>query len=249
MSRQRSENRDKAFRLWVKSGRKRASSSIAKELGVSSGLVRKWKYLDAWEAKPSPGKGAPIGNKNAVGNKGGSAPPGNKNAWKNGMYESMWMSQIAVEHKLKLMKIETEPRQILLNEITLLDYREFLLMKNMKEIEEGKDKLSIERRYEYFKEEDGDAGGAETLTFNDGLPSFKKAVVQRKEIVEEKTKEPQKLERVLQIHNALTAVQGRKTKCIALLDQFDRNELTNEELRLRISRMQLEVNKLKEEAW
>ncbi len=249
MSRHKSENRDKAFRLWVKSGRTRDSASIARELGISPGLVRKWKYLDAWDAKPSPGKGAPKGNKNAVGNKGGSAPPGNRNAYKNGNYESMWLSQIAVEHKVKLMKVETDPRQILLNEITLLDYREFLMMKNMKEIDEGLDKLSIERRYEYYQEEDGDAEGAETLKFVDGVPKFQPAIVERKRIVEEKTKEPQKLERILQIHNALTAVQGRKIKCISLLDQFDRNELTVEELKLRIERMQLEVNKLRTETW
>lgn len=161
----------------------------------------------------------------------------------------MWMSQIAAEHKFKLMKMETDPREILVNEIALLEYREFLLMKNMKDIESGEDRLSIERRYEFYEEEDGEASGAETLKFIDGVPKFEPVTVQRKQLVEEKTKEPQKLERILQIHNALTAVQGRKMRCIALLDQFDKNELTNDELKLRIERMQLEVNRLKAEAW
>ncbi|WP_157794125.1 phage terminase small subunit [Paenibacillus donghaensis] len=248
MSRGRSENRDKAFQMWEKSGRTLPLVEIAKQLGVSASLVRKWKYEDAWEARPSRKRGGQPGNKNAVGNKGGGAPPGNKNGWRNGNYESMWMSQISVEHKLQLMKMETDPRQILLNEIMLLEHREYMMMKNMKDIEEGKDRLSIERKYQFFEEEAAE-GDAESLRFVEGVPQFKPVKVVSKQIVEEKTKEPQQLERILQIHNALTAVQGRKMRCIALLDQFDRNELTNEELRLKIERMQLEVNKLRTEAW
>lgn len=247
MSRGRSEKRDKAFQMWERSGRTLPLVEIAKRLEISSSLVRKWKHEDAWEARPSRKRGGQPGNKNAVGNNGG-APPGNKNGWKNGNYESMWMSQIALEHKLKLMKMETDPREMLLNEIMLLDYREYMMMKNMKDIEEGKDRLSVERKYQFF-EEDAEAGGAEMLRFVDGVPQFKPVKAISKQIVEEKTKEPHQLERILQIHNALTQVQGRKMRCITLLDQFDRNELTTEELRLKIERMQLEVNKLRSEAW
>lgn len=249
MSRGRSENRDKAFKLWEKSGRVIPLVEIAKQLGVKAALIRKWKFEDAWDARPSRKRGGQPGNTNAIGNKGGAAPPGNKNGWKNGNYESMWMSQIAAEHKMQLMKMETDPREILLNEIALLEYREFLMMKNMKDIEEGKDRISIERRYQFFEEDEVGADATETLQFVDGVPQFKSVKVATKQIVEEKTKEPQKLERILQIHNALTAVQGRKMRCVALLDQFDRNELTNEELRLKVERMQLEVNKLRSEAW
>ncbi|MDP4095461.1 phage terminase small subunit [Paenibacillus sp. P96] len=249
MSRGRSENRDKAFNLWEKSGRVMPLVDIAKRLGVSASLVRKWKHEDAWEARPRRKRGGQLGNQNAAGNKGGGAPPGNKNGWKHGMYESMWMSQIAAEHKLKLMQMETDPRQILINEIALLEYREFMLMKNMNEIEAGLDRISIERKYQFFEEDDADAGGAETLRFVDGVPQFKPVKVVQKQIVEEKTKEPQKLERILQIHNAITAVQGRKMRCVTMLDQFDRNELTTGELKLKVERMQLEVNKLRSEAW
>jgi len=119
----------------------------------------------------------------------------------------------------------------------------------MREIEEGKDRYSIKRRYEFYEEEDPDAGGAETLEFVDGRPVFKPVSVMRKKLGEEKTEEPTKLERILKIHEALTQVQSRKIRCIQLLDQFDRNELTVEELRLRIERMQLEVNKMRLETW
>lgn len=248
MSRGRSENRDKAFRMWEKSGRTLPLVEIAKRLGIASSLIRKWKHEDAWEARPSRKRGGQPGNKNAVGNQGG-APPGNSNAWKNGNYESMWMSQIAAEHKFKLMKMETDPREMLVNEIRLLEIREFMLMGNINKIEAGEDRLSIQRTYQFYEEDDAEAGGVEMLSFVNGIPKFDPVKVVKKRIVEEKTKEPQKLERILQIHGQLSVVQGRKLRNIALLDQFDRNELTTEELRLKLERMQLEVNKLRTEAW
>lgn len=248
MSRKRSEYRDKAFSIWEKSGRTLTPSEIAKKLGVDPRLVRKWKHLDAWEARPIRKRGGQPGNKNAVGNSGGGAPPGNKNAWKNGNYESMWLSEIAAEHKLRLMNTETDPRQILLNEITLLEYREFKMMRYINMIEQGWDASSVTSKSERF--EKIVEGIGDIPSFDEGGNLQTERRVEHSMIETERTtKTTQKLERILAIENALSTIQGRKTKCIALLDQFDRNELTTEELRVRIQRMQLEVNKLKTEAW
>lgn len=66
---------------------------IAEELGISPGLVRKWKSIDRWDEIPNtpPKRGAPYRNKNAVGNKGGpGAPEGNQNAVKHGLFRK-WM--------------------------------------------------------------------------------------------------------------------------------------------------------------
>lgn len=49
MPKQRSPNRQKAWRLWKESGEKRPLKDIAEELGVSETLVRKWKSQDKWE--------------------------------------------------------------------------------------------------------------------------------------------------------------------------------------------------------
>jgi Uncharacterized conserved protein len=75
----------KAFKMWCKAGRPRKLKWIADELGVSPEMVRKWKHYYDWENREDPRPGAPLGNKNAVGNKGG-APKGNANAVKHGMY-------------------------------------------------------------------------------------------------------------------------------------------------------------------
>lgn len=210
--------------MWERSGRTLKPVEIAKRLGISNVQVRKWKHEDAWEARPRRKRGGQLGNQNAAGNKGGGAPPENKNAWKTGAYASMWLSQVAAEHRLKLMQMETDPRKNLLNEISLLEYREFKMMELINKIEQGWDGKQTEETYVTEKDEQ------EVLT-------------------ERKVKKPLMLERLLSIENALSTIQGRKLKCIALLDQFDRNELTTEELRVRIQRMQLEVNKLKTEAW
>ena len=43
MARPRSPNRDKAYQLWLESGKTRQLKEIAAELGVSEEQVRKWK--------------------------------------------------------------------------------------------------------------------------------------------------------------------------------------------------------------
>lgn len=89
VSRPPSELRKKAKKIWLASGRKKKPKQIADQLGISAALVRKWKCLDEWDKTPMlPGKvGAPLGNKNAVGNKGGpGGPKGNDHAVKHGLF-------------------------------------------------------------------------------------------------------------------------------------------------------------------
>lgn len=101
MARQRSPNRAKAQQLWLESDRTLLLKDIAAELGVSEGQVRKWKNQDQWEhagkvmlpnakSNVTKSKGAPKGNKNAVGNAGGAAPEGNLNAVKHGAYQNIY---------------------------------------------------------------------------------------------------------------------------------------------------------------
>ena len=110
VARQRSENRDKAYELWLNWRGEMPLTDIAEKLGVSDGQVRKWKCQDKWtlEARvdskgnvtvhngnvtkrrgspfgSSNGTGGPIGNKKAAGHKGRNNP-GNQNAAKHGLY-------------------------------------------------------------------------------------------------------------------------------------------------------------------
>ncbi|CAI6292127.1 Putative ATPase subunit of terminase (gpP-like) [Bacillus subtilis] len=109
MPRPRDPRRDKAFRLWEESSGSKKLKDIAEELGITSSTIRKWKANDKWEEKikgsapKSKGsallrRGAPKGNKNAKGNKGGRAPFGNKNALGNKGGAAPLRNQNAVTH-------------------------------------------------------------------------------------------------------------------------------------------------------
>ena len=75
---------------------------IAGKLDVPEGTIRSWKNRYKWDNDTSAtlqkrkrnvakGKGGQPGNKNAIGNKGGSAPDGNKNAIKTGEFETIFL--------------------------------------------------------------------------------------------------------------------------------------------------------------
>jgi uncharacterized protein YjcR len=86
VSRPQSPERKLAKKIWLKSGRTKKPGQIAKEIDVSPSLVRKWKSIDRWDDTPLR-RGAPHGNKNAVGNKGGPGGPlGNDHAVKHGFF-------------------------------------------------------------------------------------------------------------------------------------------------------------------
>lgn len=92
---------------------------IADKYGVSINTVKSWKQRNGWNRKKSapdaPAEkghtqkkkgahkkgrvGAPYGNKNAVGNKGGAAPAGNLNAVKHGAYQTIYADYLPEAEK------------------------------------------------------------------------------------------------------------------------------------------------------
>ncbi|MEC0169733.1 phage terminase small subunit [Paenibacillus graminis] len=89
MTREKSPDREKALKIWLKSGRQKKLSEIAAELGLNPSMVRKWKSVDKWDEIPETGRqrGAPKGNRNAKGNKGGpGGPKGNSKAVTHGFF-------------------------------------------------------------------------------------------------------------------------------------------------------------------
>jgi uncharacterized protein YjcR len=95
LTREKSPDREKALKIWLKSGRQKKLSEIAAELGLNASMVRKWKSVDKWDEIPASGRprGAKKGNQNAKGNKGGvGGPEGNQKALKHGFF-SKFMPQ------------------------------------------------------------------------------------------------------------------------------------------------------------
>lgn len=101
--------RDKAKRDYM-AGMK--YKDIAKKHGVSINTVKSWVRRYGWakekrqcahnntKGAPKRKRGAPKGNKNAVGNAGGpGGPPGNKKAVKHGVYETVIRDRLTPEEQ------------------------------------------------------------------------------------------------------------------------------------------------------
>lgn len=156
MARPRSPNRDKAYQLWMESGKTRQLKDIAAELQVSEEQVRKWKNKDKWDKVTLPNakgnvtkqKGGQPGNKNAVGNSGGApegnqnaighgAPERNKNAVTTGEFETLLFDCLDPEEKQLVAAIPADKERLLLQEIQLLTVRERRMLKRIDSLSDG----------------------------------------------------------------------------------------------------------------
>ena len=83
-------------------GKKEATINASKKTG--GGAVPKPTQTAKIKNNSTPKGGAPLGNKNAVGNSGG-APPENKNAVTTGEYENILLSKIANETERRILEM------------------------------------------------------------------------------------------------------------------------------------------------
>jgi phage terminase small subunit len=139
MSRPRSPNRDKAFKIFKKYNGQITSKEIAKLLDENITNIMSWRSLDKWKRRLKNSGGAPKGNKNAVGNKGGGAPKGNINSFKYGNYTKR--IPFAVKTIMEELDIE-DPIERLWRNICLQDAR-IINMQNTMHVE-NKDDITKE---------------------------------------------------------------------------------------------------------
>jgi len=168
VARPRNPKRDQAFEIWKESGGKKKLKDIAAELGVSDSQIRKWKNQDKWDealnsnVTKSKGnvtkrkRGAPLGNKNAVGNEGG-APTGNQNAVKHGFF-SKYIPQETLE--IMGMLDEKSPADLIWDQI-MIQYAAIIRAQKIMYVEDKdemikelkKTKSDIGENYETTEEE------------------------------------------------------------------------------------------------
>lgn len=156
MPRPRSPNRDKAFELWLESGKSRTIKNISEELGVSENQVRKWKNQDKWdEAQALPNVTKSIGN--AAESKGNvtieektpkrkrGGQKGNQNRYVHGLYANPTMDMIPQEELNRLSQMNFDnPAELLIDEIMLLTVRERQLMESIQKYQDQKNGLSLD---------------------------------------------------------------------------------------------------------
>ncbi|MEK4195997.1 phage terminase small subunit-related protein [Paenibacillus sp. FSL L8-0323] len=270
MGRERSPERDKAKQMWLESGGTMKLKDIAAALVVGENKVRKWKSIDHWEEElkwnvppvskgsvpiemkgNAPHRGAPKGNKNAVGNRGG-APPGNQNAKGNsggaggpfgnkkavttGEHETIWLDALTETEQQLIDQVDTDPIIQANESLYLLTIRERRMMHRIKSLMDGLSETERSVLYEMkaIKEV------AEIHDEKTGIT--KKIPHNRNEMMESKIEEKgfRKIDDIVKLEEALTRIQDKKIRAIEL-----KNRLTDDEKRIRIETMEYELQMLR----
>lgn len=225
MSREQSPIQKRAFKLWCELGRPRSSKEIAVKLNVTPELVRKWKNYYKWAEQPDPRRGAPKGNRNAKGNKGGKgAPTGNDRAVKHGLFR-------------KILPDDEETQEIFdatedMNGLDMLWYQIRVAWTNImrsQKIQFVRDKDDITKEVKKVKEIDSERFQSTETEWNIQFANDKQAV-------------------------ALSSQSAAMTTVTRMLKQYDEMlralppEEVREEQRQRVELVRAQVEKVKAEA-
>lgn len=208
---------------------------IAKKLGKPEGTVRRWKSTQNWDGTSGGNgkkkesershkkktnarkfKGAPKGNKNAVGH-APSVPLGNSNALKHGGYSAVYWDTLDDEEKEMIESIPDDEEEHLLAQIALFSVRERRIMKAIKQYKESKGGVYInnvikhesKRRFKTESEEElYNERIQEKVNVGDRLPG---------EAYQIQTTTTATIDLISRLERELTSVQSKKTKAIEAL--------------------------------
>ncbi|MFD0868782.1 phage terminase small subunit [Paenibacillus residui] len=264
MARERSPQRAEAKKMWLDSGGKMKLKDIAASLGIGETQVRKWKSQDRWaddlkgnvtnesNSNVTKRRGAPKGNKNALGNKGGApkgnqnakgnrggsgGPPGNKKAVTTGEYETIWLDALEEDEQELVDLIDTDPIQQADDAIMLLSIRERRMLQRISKLMNG----LTEKQRRVLNEL---KAIKDVMTVHDEKTGVTKTIpVTRTEMVESEIEETEfrAIDDIIKLEEALTRVQDKKLKAIEL-----KNKLVaiDEEKQVRTAILQIELQKL-----
>lgn len=191
--------------------------------------------------KNSVGKGAPQGNKNAVGNNGG-APPRNKNAVTTGEHESIFLDCLTEEEQLIYQGIDTDTLTQLNDEIRLLTIREHRMMVRIQNLMNGLTETERRVLHELVPTK------TPVSIYDEKTSSTKVVLVPKNEMVISEITETQfrKLDDIIKLEEALTRVQDKKTRKLALKYSIEADMRNDEERRLKVEKLKVEIAKLKD---
>lgn len=273
MARPRNPARDKAFELWHDSGGTAKLTDIAAQLGVPDSRIRKWKTEDKWDEKikersdwnkgalpylnrsapkrgapkgnkNAKGHGAPRGNKNAVGNRGGPGGPyGNKKAVTTGEYETIWFDCLTEEEQALCSAINTDTLAQINEDIRLLTIRERRMMARIQKLMNGLTEKARKILHELVNTK------TPVEVYDEKTASAKVVVVPKSELVISEITETEyrKIDDVIKLEEALTRVQDKKTRQLALKYSIETDLKNDEERRLKIEKLRAEIAKLKDD--
>ncbi|MGE0912345.1 phage terminase small subunit [Bacillus atrophaeus] len=206
---------------------------LAEKYGVSINTIKSWKKRHGWERK----KGAPIsksvhtkkggqpGNKNALGNKGGAAPARNQNASTHGFF-----SKYLPEETLSIMEEiqERSPADMIWDQIQI-QYVAIIRAQRIMFVQDKDDTAKELKKAKYVYHQDEDEDG--NLTYE-------------KTIAEEELEIQFAWDRHATLLNAQSRAMGELR---SLIKQFDELAHSEDERRLKLEQMRLNIDKTKAE--
>lgn len=213
---------------------------IAEKYGVSLSAVKSWatrywkknegcnqaeKKLQSKKKKVAT-SGAPPGNKNAVGNKGGAAPKGNKNAVTTGEFEALLFDCLDPEEKQLAQAVPADKQLLLLQEIQLLTVRERRMLKRIENLKQVETESEVSSKYEIQV-----PPGMTVTGYKAGIEKGKITDLGEYKGV---------LGQIQAIEEALTRVQARKQAAIDSLHRYGADDA-----RLEIELMKLDLASMK----
>ncbi|WP_342441760.1 phage terminase small subunit [Lysinibacillus sp. FSL K6-0075] len=239
MTRQRDPRRDEAFKIFKQHNGDIANRAIAEQLDVPEKTISAWKSRDKWNVVLQTNecsttiknvqreRGAPIGNANAKGNRGNqnaSPPKRNTNAVKHGFFQ-----KFLPEETLEIIEAmnERSPADLIWDQIQI-QYAAIIRAQRIMHVE-SKDEMIKElkkAKYEYYPRSKEDGGGVE------------------KAVTEEEYEFQFAWERQAQLLTAQSRAIGELRSSIR---QFVEMADADDERRLKLEQMQLNIDKTKAE--
>ena len=233
MARPRNPKRDEALQIWLESKGQMLLKDIAEKLGLSDSQIRKWKNQDGWDdllngnVTKSNGnvtkrtRGAPVGNNNA---KGHGAPKQNQNATTHGFF-----AKFLPDETLEIMEAmnERSPADLIWDQIQI-QYAAIIRAQRIMHVE-GKDEMIKELKkgkYDFIQTGEGEDKKIERV------------------VTEEEYNFQFSWERQAQLLTAQSRAIGELRSSIR---QFVEMADADDERRLKLEQMQLNINKTKAE--
>lgn len=224
---------------------------IAEKYGVSLSAVKSW-AVRYWNKEKDKGKvatkakkgcnqkadksqpksrGAPKGNKNAVGNNGG-APKGNTNAVKHGGYSEIYWDTLNEEEKALIEDMPKDEEMLLLEQLKLLSVRERRLMMAINKYRDVKGGLTVSgvltsnTKRAFSEDEQGEAEKEMYLELRQQkIDEGKISYLGYDKFTQTATEATYNI--ILRLERELTAVQSKKTKCLDLLAKLHTEKIND----------------------
>ncbi|MBG9754065.1 hypothetical protein J2B92_12325 [Lysinibacillus sphaericus] len=254
MARQRDPNRDKAFEIYKEHNGDIPLKNIAAQLGKGEGTVRGWKNKDNWDEilngkngtlqsneRNVPNKvGAPKGNVNAKGNRGNpnptpTFPKRNSIAEKHGFF-----SKFLPEETLKIMEAmnERSPADLIWDQIQI-QYAAIIRAQRIMHVE-SKDEMIKEikkEKYGYSEvettDEDGKTSSKYERTLDEVEYNFQFAWERQAQLLTAQSR-------------AIGELRSSIRQFVEMADQDDECRLKLEQMQLNIDKTKAEIEKLDE---